>query len=130
MNWDFVLSEPLWLSWTLENFGAYCARGANGDPTLLRHQYLHAVDSLPPLLTAHAAHHAELSVIATTLTSPSTDFETASAALERWRDLATGGERWSEAREWEEIVALEIAGPNPVIEEEEEEVRPKRRGKR
>lgn len=21
-TWDFVLDEPLWLSWTLENFGA------------------------------------------------------------------------------------------------------------
>jgi hypothetical protein len=21
-SWDFVLSDPMWLSWTLENFGA------------------------------------------------------------------------------------------------------------
>lgn len=60
--------------------------------------------------------------------APGTPFETARTALERWRDLGRAGERWNAAREWEELVALEIAGPDPVVEEEE--IRPRRRGKR
>ncbi|TXT08668.1 hypothetical protein VHUM_02796 [Vanrija humicola] len=105
-TWDFVLTDPLWLSWTLENF----------------------VDSLPPLVTAHSKHLGELTSLANVLLSSSTSFEDARTALERWRDLARGGERWEVVREWEELVQLETGRIGP--EEEEEQARPKRRGKR
>lgn len=68
------------------------------------------VDSLPPLLTIHNTELAELSALAHTLLSPSTKFEVARAALERWRDLARSGERWCAAREWEELTVLEMGG--------------------
>lgn len=89
---------------------------------------LMTVDSISPLLTLHNVEHAQLTRLANTLLSPGTKFDNARAALERWRDFAKGGERWEAAREWEELVALELAGPEG--DEEEEEVKPKRKGKR
>lgn len=137
-TWDFVLSEPLWLSWTLENFGEWFTpvvwtsfmlwiNNCSAYLPLLS-SLTNAVDSLPPILSAHAAQLAELTALAGILLSPSTPFETSRIALERWRDLGRAGERWNIAHEWEEIVQLELAGPDPVFEEEE--IKPKRRGKR
>lgn len=88
-----------------------------------------SVDSLPPLLTSHAEHYAELVSLTNTLRSSATAFDDAKYALERWRDIASGGERWQDAREWEEMVTLELAGPSPEADSEEESA-PKRRGKR
>ncbi|BEI94866.1 uncharacterized protein CcaverHIS019_0704470 [Cutaneotrichosporon cavernicola] len=79
---------PMWLTWTLEDF----------------------VDSIPPLLSSHNGELVELTKISSILLDPSTKFEAARAALERWRDLGKGGERWCAAREWEEMVDLEIGG--------------------
>lgn len=93
----------MWLSWTLEDF----------------------VDSLLPLLSLHHSEWVELTVLASTLMDGGTKFEVARAALERWRDLGRSGERWCAAREWEEIVELEIGGG-----EEKEEKDERRRKKR
>ncbi|CAK9782090.1 hypothetical protein CC85DRAFT_13660 [Cutaneotrichosporon oleaginosum] len=96
-------SGPMWLSWTLEDF----------------------VDSIPPLLSSHHSELLELTALANTLLDPSTKFGAARAALERWRDLGRGGERWCEAREWEEMVDLEIG--NGDGEEGKEDRRRKKR---
>jgi hypothetical protein len=94
----------MWLSWTFEDF----------------------VNSIPPLLSSHHAELLQLTVLANTLLDSSTKFEAARAALEQWRDLGRRGERWCAAREWEEMVELEIGGG----EEEKEEKDDRRRKKR
>lgn len=77
------------------------------------------VDSLLPLLTLHSTHLQQLIETSCTIVSPKTPFEEARLALEHWRDLSRGGERWDGVREWEELVGLEMALP---VKEEEEEV--------
>lgn len=94
---DFVLSDPMWTTWTLETFG--------GSDNI---SILTTVNSIPPLLSQANLELAELSKLAATLLSPSTKFEDARAVLERWRDLGRGGARWEAAREWEDLVALEL----------------------
>lgn len=85
-----------------------------------------SVNSLSELVSVHNRHLVEMDGLAATLMDSSTKFEDARSAIERWRDLGRGGERWEAAREWEEVTQLELAGPNPKVEQET----PKRRGKR
>ncbi|WVF70731.1 hypothetical protein IAT40_005524 [Kwoniella sp. CBS 6097] len=87
-SYDFVFFEPLWLSWTLERF----------------------VNSLSPLISAHTTHLSSLISISQVITNLDTSFDDAKLALEHWRDIALGGERWNAAREWEGLVELELAG--------------------
>jgi hypothetical protein len=49
--------------------------------------------------------------------------------LERWLALSRGGERWEQVREWEELVDLELIGYGVEEESEEEDIKPKRKGK-
>lgn len=100
-----------------------------GNSSTVTQPLTRSVDSLPPLVTAHSRHLAELTSLANVLLSSSTSFEDARTALERWRDLARGGERWEVVREWEELIELETARPAPE-EDDEATTRPKRRGKR
>ncbi|RSH92617.1 hypothetical protein EHS25_008062 [Saitozyma podzolica] len=93
------LNEPLWVTWTLERF----------------------VDSIPPLLSMHDSHLTTLRNLSSTIASPQTSFDNAKLALERWRDLSIGGERWEGVREWEDIVGLEMGGVWGEEEEPEEE---------
>lgn len=86
-----------------------------------------AVNSLSELVSVHNRHLVEMDGLAATLMDPSTKFEDARSAIERWRDLGRGGERWEATREWEEVTQLELAGPNPPKVEQDT---PKRRGKR
>lgn len=79
------------------------------------------------LIPHHTYHLAELSVLASTILDPSTAFDDAKYALEAWRDLATGGERWEAVRDWEELIELELT---KAEEEEEEEDNTKGRRKR
>lgn len=79
------------------------------------------------LIPHHTCHLAELSVLASTILDPSTAFDDAKYALEAWRDLATGGERWEAVRDWEELIELELT---KAEEEEEEEDNTKGRRKR
>ncbi|AFR93797.2 hypothetical protein C343_01687 [Cryptococcus neoformans C23] len=104
-TYDFVFIEPLWLTWTLEHF----------------------VNTISSLIPHHTYHLAELSVLASTILDPATAFDDAKYALEAWRDLATGGERWEAVREWEELVEMELT---KAEEEEEEEDNAKGRKKR
>ncbi|KIR67608.1 hypothetical protein I314_02025 [Cryptococcus bacillisporus CA1873] len=104
-TYDFVFVEPLWLTWTLE----------------------HCVNAMSTLIPHHTYHLAELSVLASTILDPSTAFDDAKYALEAWRDLATGGERWEAVRDWEELIELELT---KAEEEEAEEDNTKGRRKR
>lgn len=116
-KYEFVLTDPLWLSWTFEDFGKLSNGNASADLS---------VNSLSELVSVHNRHLVEMDGLAGTLMNPSTKFEDARSAIERWRDLGRGGERWEAAREWEEVTQLELAGPNPKVEQDT----PKRRGKR
>ncbi|KAK1927716.1 hypothetical protein DB88DRAFT_45337 [Papiliotrema laurentii] len=96
---EFVLQEPLWLSWTLEHF----------------------VNSLPPLLTAHNTQLILLTALSRTMVDPKTSFDDAKLALERWRDLSIRGERWNIVRDWEELVDLELTGAGEAEADEEDD---------
>jgi hypothetical protein len=114
---EFVLQEPLWLSWTLEHFGAStylspCHTAAKADST---------VNSLPPLLTAHNTQLILLTALSRTMVDPKTSFDDAKLALERWRDLSIRGERWNIVRDWEELVDLEVTGAGEAEADEEDD---------
>ncbi|WWC66591.1 uncharacterized protein I206_100494 [Kwoniella pini CBS 10737] len=83
---EFVFVEPLWSTWTMERF----------------------VNSLSPLISFHTAHLASLTTLSKIILDTTTTFDDAKVALESWRDIATGGERWEGVREWEELVELEL----------------------
>lgn len=116
-QYDFVLTDPLWLSWTFEDFGEFRAVALADIP----------VNSMSKLVSVHNRHLVEMDGLANTLMDPATKFDDARSAIERWRDLGRRGERWETAREWEEVTQLELAGPStrPV-----EQDTPKKRGKR
>jgi hypothetical protein len=88
------------------------------------------VNSLPPLLHQHVVHLALLTDLAKDIASPTTTFEDAKLSLEKWLALSRAGERWEVVREWEELVDLELVGYGLEEDsEEEEDFRPKRKGK-
>ncbi|KAK8865783.1 hypothetical protein IAR55_000930 [Kwoniella newhampshirensis] len=107
---DFVFIEPLWLTWTLEQF----------------------INSLSPLISLHTSHLATINTLSSTILDPSTSFDDARFTLEAYRDIATGGERYQSTREWEELIDLEL-GAGGEEDEDEDEVEMKksrRKGKR
>jgi hypothetical protein len=57
-----------------------------------------------------------------TIKSPKTEYEIAKLAIERWRDLGRGGERWNGVREWEEIVEMELGGATESVVGDDEAV--------
>lgn len=87
------------------------------------------VDSMPPLITLHSQHLHTLISLCDILSSPETDFDLGKLTLERWRDLATGGERWEGVREWEELVDLEITFGGSIGGDDVEEDVPTPSGK-
>jgi hypothetical protein len=70
----------------------------------------------------------QLLTLSETIQSSKTDFDTAKLALEKWRDLGFGGERWEGVREWQELVDLELAGFG--VEEEEIPITGRKKGRR
>ena len=120
-GWEFVLEEPLWLSWTLEHFGK------PPFPILPSVCACHppvsygTVNTLSPILTLHNDHLVALTQLSKIIASSETSFEDARLALERWRDFAMRGERWNTVREWEELVNIELGGGREEEEEEDDE---------
>lgn len=137
MAYDFVFTEPLWLTWTMERFSEstclciplrphtdvsrmiisiFPVYLVASDPSLFRpvprkmggYIKLIPVNSLPPLMHQHNLHLHTLRLLSSTILDPSTPFEKAKRALERWLALSRGGERWEAVREWEELVGLEM----------------------
>ncbi|WWD18035.1 hypothetical protein CI109_102482 [Kwoniella shandongensis] len=108
---EFVFVEPLWLTWTLEQF----------------------VNSLSPLISQHTSHLATIASLSTTILSPSTSFDDAKFNLEAYRDIAMGGERYQYTREWEELVEIEVGAGREDEDEDEDEIemrKARRKGKR
>ncbi|WWC86055.1 uncharacterized protein L201_000926 [Kwoniella dendrophila CBS 6074] len=106
---EFVFVEPLWSTWTLEKF----------------------VNSLSPLISLHTLHLASLNSLSQAILDPNTSFDDAKLTLEAWRDIATGGERWTGVREWEELIDLELsAGKDDLDDEDDIPFKGKKKNKR
>ncbi|WVR05727.1 hypothetical protein IAU60_002751 [Kwoniella sp. DSM 27419] len=103
---DFVFLEPLWLTWTLEQF----------------------VNSLSDQISVHNLHLAQLTSLANILLDSTTNFDDAKLTLEHWRDISLGGERFNAARDWEELIELELMARKE--EEEDSDELPVARGKK
>lgn len=60
------------------------------------------------VLSLHVSHLDLLRALSDKILNPSTPFDDAKAALERWRDLAYAGDRRRGVLEWQEMLSIEM----------------------